>query len=89
MLSKISLASFATEIAGLHYEKENDLLWVTDSNVAKIFLCTPQGALLAEYDVPFVENLESICVDRERGYVWVASDVDAPKLYRLDFEFNR
>ena len=87
MLSKISLAYFATEIAGLHYEKETDLLWVTDSNVAKIFLCTPQGALLAEYDVPFVENLESICVDREHGCVWVASDVDAPKLYRLNFVF--
>jgi hypothetical protein len=34
-----------------------------------------------------VENLESICVDRERGCIWVASDVDQPKLYRLEFEF--
>ena len=87
MLSKVSLSSFATEIAGLHYESEDDLLWVTDSNVAKIFLCTPHGEKLAEYSVPFVENLESICVDRGHSCVWVASDVDAPKLYRLDFEF--
>ena len=47
----------------------------------------PAGRLLAEYSVPFVENHESICVDRERSCIWVASDVDTPKLYRIDFEF--
>ena len=70
MISKVSLSSFATEIAGLHYESEEDLLWVTDSNVAKIYLCSPEGEKLAEYSVPFVKNLESICVDRKRGCVW-------------------
>lgn len=88
LVSKISLSGFATEIAGLCYEPEEDLLWVTDSNQAKIFLCTPEGDLLATYDVPFIENLESICVDRERGCVWVASDEESPKLYRLAFDFD-
>lgn len=88
MVSKISLSDFATEIAGLCYEPEKDLLWVTDSNQAKIFLCTPEGSLLATYEVPFIGNLESICVDRERGCVWVASDEDSPKLYRLSFDFD-
>lgn len=88
LVSKISLSGFATEIAGLCYEPEKDLLWVTDSNEAKIFLCTTDGVLLATYDVPFIENLESICVDRERGCVWVASDEDSPKLYRLTFDFD-
>lgn len=88
LVSKISLSGFATEIAGLCYKPEKDLLWVTDSNEAKIFLCTTDGVLLATYDVPFIENLESICVDRERGCVWVASDEDSPKLYRLTFDFD-
>lgn len=87
LVSKISLSDFATEIAGLCYEPEADLLWVTDSNQAKIFLCTTEGVLLETYDVPFIENLESICVDRERGCVWVASDEDSPKLYKLTFDF--
>ena len=88
IVSKISFAAFATEIAGLYYEPEEDLLWVTDSRQAKIFLCRTDGTLLATYHVPFVDNLESICVDRERGCVWVASDEDSPKLYRLDFDFE-
>ena len=88
MISKVSLSAFATEVAGLCYEPEHDLLWVTDSNQAKIFLCTVGGELLATYDVPYIENLESICVDRARGCVWVASDEDSPKLYRLAFDFE-
>lgn len=88
LVSKISLSGFATEISGLCYEPEEDLLWVTDSNQAKIFLCATDGALLATYDVPFIENLESICVDRERNCIWVASDEDSPKLYRLAFDFE-
>ena len=88
IVSKISFAAFATEIAGLCYEPEEDLLWVTDSRQAKIFLCKTDGTLLATYEVPFVDNLESICVDRERGCIWVASDEDSPKLYRLDFDFE-
>lgn len=88
LVSKISLSDFATEIAGLCYDPEADLLWVTDSNQAKIFLCTVDGVLLETYEVPFIENLESICVDRKRNCVWVASDEDSPKLYRLSFDFE-
>ena len=87
LVSKISLSPFATEIAGLCYDSVADRLWVTDSNEARILLCTPEGVLLNAYEVPFVENLESICVDRERGCVWVGSDEDSPKLYRIDFKF--
>ena len=87
MLSKVSLADFATEVAGLCYEPESDWLWVMDSNLRKIFLCTPDGGLLASYDVPMIENAESVCVDRTRGCVWVGSDEDSPKLYRFDFGF--
>lgn len=87
MISKISLSSFASEIAGLYYDPEADLLWVTDSELFKIFLCTTEGELLATYDVPFIENAESICVDRSRDCIWVGSDEDSSKIYKIDFKF--
>ena len=87
LLSKVSLSDFATEVAGMCYEPEADYLWIVDSNVRKIFFCTPDGSLLASYDVPMIENAESICVDRARGCVWVGSDEDSPKLYRFEFSF--
>ena len=87
MISKISLSSFASEIAGLCYDPEADLLWVTDSEMFKIFLCTTDGELIATYDIPFIENAESICVDRARGCVWVGSDEDSSKIYKIDFKF--
>lgn len=87
MLSKISLSSFAREIAGLCYDPVADWLWVVDSIAFKIFICTVDGELLATYDVSDIENAESICVDRERNCVWVGSDEDFPKLYRYSFEF--
>lgn len=86
LLSKVNLP-FATEIAGLCYDSEADLLWVTDSESFKVFLCTVDGELLATYDVPFIENAESICVDRKRNCVWVGSDEDSSKIYRIDFKF--
>ena len=87
MLSKISLSGFAKEIADLCYDPVADWLWVIDSVAFKIFICTVDGQLLATYDVSDIENAESICVDRDRKCVWVASDEDAPKLYRYSFEF--
>lgn len=87
MISKTSLSAFADEIAGLCYDPAADWLWVIDSNLFKIFICTVEGELLATYDVSEVENAESICVDRDRNCVWVGSDEDSPKLYRYSFEF--
>ena len=87
MISKISLSGFADEIAGLCYDPVADWLWVIDSNLVKIFICTVDGELLATYDLVDVENAESICVDRDRNCVWVGSDEDNPKLYKYSFEF--
>ena len=87
LISKISLSSFASEIAGLCYEPQEDLLWVADSKKAMIFICTVEGELLASYAVPFIDNAESVCVDRERKCIWVGSDEDATRLYRIDFSF--
>ena len=86
-LSKVSLSSFASEIAGLSYDPEADWLWVTDSETYRMFICTVDGRLLATYDVPFIKNAESVCVDRERGCVWIGSDEKLSKLYKIEFRF--
>lgn len=87
MVSKVSLSDFASEIAGLCYDPVEDWLWVVDSNRAKLYVCTVKGKLVTSYDLTGVENAESVCVDRERGCVWVGSDEGSPKLYRYSFTF--
>lgn len=87
MVSKTSLSDFADEIAGLDYDPVADWLWVVDSNYKKFYICTVKGKLLATYDVSFISNAESICVDRDRGCVWIGSDESNPKLYKFNFTF--
>ena len=86
LVSSISLSAFASEIAALHYDKEGDCLWVADSKLAKVFVCTVEGELLKTYDFPFIENAEALCLDRERKCLWIGSDEDATKLYKVDFQ---
>ena len=86
LVSSISLSSFASEIAALHYDEAADCLWVADSKLAKIFVCTVEGQLLETYDFPFIENAEALCLDRDRNCLWIGSDEDATKLYKIDFD---
>lgn len=86
LVSTISLSSFASEIAALHYDEAADCLWVADSKLAKIFVCTVDGQLLETYDFPFIENAEALCLDRDRNCLWIGSDEDATKLYKIDFD---
>jgi uncharacterized protein YjiK len=86
-VSKISLSGFADEIAGLDYDPVGDWLWVVDSNYKKFYICTTAGKLLATYDVSFISNAESICVDRDRSCVWIGSDESSPKIYKFEFQF--
>ena len=86
LVSSISLSSFASEIAALHYDEAADCLWVADSKLAKVFVCTVEGQLLETYDFPFIENAEAICLDRDRNCLWIGSDEDATKLYKIDFD---
>ena len=80
--------SLIEEIAGLCYDPVKNWLWVTDSDACKLFLFSAETFdLLASYDIPSIENAESICVDRTHGYVWVGSDEDSPKIYRFSFKF--
>ena len=86
LVSSISLSSFASEIAALHYDEAADCLWVADSKLAKVFVCTVEGQLLETYEFPFIENAEAICLDRDRNCLWIGSDEDATKLYKIDFD---
>ena len=86
LVSSISLSSFASEIAALHYDEAADCLWVADSKLAKVFVCTVDGQLLETYEFPFIENAEAICLDRDRNCLWIGSDEDATKLYKIDFD---
>ena len=80
--------SLIEEVAGLYYDAKKDWLWVTDSDAGKIFIFSVSTFdLVTYYDVSFIENAESICVDRSRNCVWVGSDEDSPKLYRFNFSF--
>ena len=80
--------SLIEEVAGLYYDAKKDWLWVTDSDAGKIFVFKAESFdLVTHYDVSFIENAESICVDRSRNCVWVGSDEDSPKLYRFNFSF--
>ena len=91
IVSRISLmgeSSLVEEIAGLYYDAQKKWLWVTDSDACKLFIfSTETFDLLASYDVPFIDNAESICVDRAHNCVWVGSDEDSPKLYKFSFTF--
>ena len=86
LVSSISLSGFASEIAALCYDEAADCLWVADSKLAKIFVCTVDGQLIDTYDFPFIENAEALCVDRDRNCLWIGSDEDATKLYKVDFD---
>ncbi len=82
-------ASWIGEIAALCYDSAADWLWVTDSKAKKLGIFSPDGTtLLATYSLSFIDNAESVCVDRERNCVWVGSDEKNPKLYKINFSFK-
>lgn len=88
-ISKVSLTSSTSEIkeiAGLCYDAEKNWLWVSDSKARKIFIFTIEGKLLASYDVMYIDNAESLCLDRKNRCLWVGSDESTSKLYRISLE---
>ena len=53
-----------------------DKLFVFDGEVTK---------LKAIYDVSYVGNAESVCVDHARNCVWVGDDGSTSKIYKISF----
>ena len=85
-----SVTSFAdlsgvSEIADLCYDPVRDVLWIADSEKYTLNLCTTDGEVLASWDIPFIDNAESICVDHEHGCIWIGDDTTS-KIYRIEFE---
>ena len=91
LVSRVSLrneTSLIDEVAGLFYDAPKKWIWVTDSDTQRLFIFSMDDFdLVASYNVPFIDNAESICVDRARNCVWVGSDEDSPKVYRINFSF--
>lgn len=74
-----------TEIAALWYDSEKDYLWVSDSNRGFLYIFSLEGEVLQSYNIKFVRNAEGICVDKERGCVWVCTDGE-DKLFKIEFQ---
>lgn len=91
-LSMVSLRKLThdaiTEIGGLCYDSETDMLWVTDSETHKLYVLDSELThILATYPVPYAGNNESVCVDHINKCVWVGNDSDSvSKLYQIEFE---
>ena len=91
IVSRISLRTEAPqieEVAGLYYDAPKKWLWVTDSDACKVFVFSTENFdLVTTYDLPSIENAESICLDRPHNTLWIGSDEDSPKLYRFSVTF--
>lgn len=87
MVSLKKLSSKVIEIGGLCYDAVNDWLWVTDSESHRVHVFSGDATtFLKSYRVPYCGNNESICVDHERGYVYVGDDDDSnPSIYKIHF----
>lgn len=82
-LSHIDLSN-TSEIADLCYDPVRDVLWIADSNRHALCLCDLDGTVKATYPVPFIENGEGLCVDRQGGCIWVGDDTSS-KIYKISF----
>ena len=91
MLSKTLLGNVAPgidEVGDLYYDEQTDLLWVSDSNVFKIYVFKGDvSELLAVYNIDFIGNPEAILVDHAHNCVWVGDDTGSTtsKIYKISF----
>lgn len=80
------IAPGITEVGDLFYDETTDLLWVSDSEAFKLFVFDGDVTKLkAIYDIKFIGNPESVCVDHARGCVWMADDGSTSKIYKISF----
>ena len=80
------IAPGITEVGDLFYDETTDLLWVSDSEAFKLFVFDGDVTKLkAIYDIKFIGNPESVCVDHARNCVWMADDGSTSKIYKISF----
>ena len=81
-----TIAPGIIEVGDLFYDSLTDLLWVSDSEAFKLFVFDGDVTeLKAIYDIKFIGNPESVCVDHGRNCVWLADDGSTSKIYRVEF----
>ena len=82
------VTDWTKQVAGMYYDPQTKLLWVLDGDYDKQIHVVKARNLkkVADIDIRFIENAEGICVDHERGCVWIASDEEPSKLYRLNIK---
>ena len=81
-----TIAPGIQEVGDLFYDSETDLLWVSDSEACKLFVFNGDVTRLkAIYDVSFIGNAESVCVDHARKCVWVGDDGSTSKIFKISF----
>lgn len=72
------------DISDLCYDPVRKALWIADSELRTINLCTMDGKVLVSYPVPFIDNGEAIYVDHANQCIWVGDDTTS-KLYKIGF----
>ena len=85
ILDRIEITEGIEDISGLCYDPVRNALWIPDSELRTVNLCTLKGKVIASYPVPFIDNGESLYVDRDRQCIWVGDDTTS-KLYKISFK---
>ena len=85
ILDRIEITEGIEDISGLCYDPVRNALWIPDSELRTVNLCTLEGKVIASYPVPFIDNGESLYVDRDRQCIWVGDDTTS-KLYKISFK---
>ena len=84
IISRSEITEGIDDISDLCYDPVRNALWIADSELRTINLCTLEGKVLATYPVPFIDNGEGLYVDREHQCIWVGDDTTS-KLYKISF----
>ena len=85
ILGQTEITEGIVDISDLCYDPVRKALWIPDSEARTINLCTLEGKVIASYPVPFIDNGESLYVDRDRQCIWVGDDTTS-KLYKISFK---
>ena len=84
ILGRTVIADGIQDISDLCYDPVRGTLWIADSELRTINLCTLEGKVLASYPVPFIDNGEGLWVDHANRCIWVGDDTTS-KLYKISF----
>ena len=84
IIGRTEITEGIDDISDLCYDPVRNALWIADSELRTINLCTLEGKVIATYPVPFIDNGEGLYVDRDHQCIWVGDDTTS-KLYKISF----